>query len=48
MIADRGIVYRTKNDLDRSIADWEAVLRLDPNDADARRYLEQDRRARGR
>jgi len=36
-----------KGDIDRAIADWEAVLRIDPNHALARHNLERARQQRG-
>ena len=45
---NRGVAYAMKNDLDRAITDWEAVLRLDPNNAMAKRNLEIVRQQRGR
>jgi tetratricopeptide (TPR) repeat protein len=45
---NRGVAYDDKGDLDRAIADCEAVLRIDPNHADAKRNLEIARRMRGR
>jgi tetratricopeptide (TPR) repeat protein len=37
-----------KNDLDRAIADFEAVLKINPNNADARQNLEAVRQMLGR
>jgi tetratricopeptide (TPR) repeat protein len=36
------------NDLDRAIADFEAALKINPNNADARRNLETVQQRRGR
>jgi cytochrome c-type biogenesis protein CcmH/NrfG len=46
-LLNRGLEYAKKGDLDRAIADWEAVLRLDPNNAGARQAIEVIRQARG-
>jgi hypothetical protein len=37
-----------KKDYDRSIADYEYALRLDPNYANSREMLQKVRQARGR
>jgi len=44
----RGYAYLGKRDYDRAIADFEAALRIDPNLAEAKRDIEEARRARGR
>ena len=44
---NRGYAYDNKGDYDRAIADFTQAIRLDPNDADARRGLEEARQARG-
>jgi len=41
---NRGIAYNKRGDHDRAIADWEAVLRIDPNHNGARDDLERTRR----
>jgi len=45
---NRGNAYRNKNDYDRAIADYEAALRINPNHANAKKWLENARKARGR
>jgi tetratricopeptide (TPR) repeat protein len=35
LLDDRGRVHVKKGDLDRAIADFEAALRLDPQDVDS-------------
>jgi tetratricopeptide (TPR) repeat protein len=42
------MAYRQRGDLDRTIADIEAALRINPNDADVRKALEVVRQQRGR
>jgi len=44
----RGNAYRDKNEYDQAISDYEAALRLDPNNAEYIKNLEEARRARGR
>jgi tetratricopeptide (TPR) repeat protein len=44
----RGLAYYAKGNYDRAIADWEEVLRVDPNDSDARKNIELARQQRGR
>jgi tetratricopeptide (TPR) repeat protein len=44
---DRGLMYYEEGDYDQAIADYEAVLRITPDDADVRDKLEAARRARG-
>ncbi|MDR0628540.1 MAG: tetratricopeptide repeat protein [Treponema sp.] len=44
---NRGNAYKDKEDYDRAIADYEAALRIDPNHANARKWLENARKARG-
>jgi cytochrome c-type biogenesis protein CcmH/NrfG len=44
---NRGVAYANKGDLDKAIADWEAVLRLNPNRDNTRRNLEIAKRRRG-
>ena len=36
---NRGVAYCNKGDYNRAIADFEATLRLDPNNADAKENL---------
>ena len=36
---NRGIAYSNKNDDDRSIADWETALLIEPNNTNARNFL---------
>jgi hypothetical protein len=43
VLDDRGRVQVKKGDLDRAIADFEAALRLDPQDVDASGDLAQAR-----
>jgi len=45
---NRGMAYAKKDDYDKAIMDYEAVLRIDPNDILARNNLEQARRAQGK
>jgi tetratricopeptide (TPR) repeat protein len=45
---NRGNSYYVKRDYDRAIADYEAALRINPNHANARTWLENARRQRGR
>ena len=40
----RGGDKKTIEDIKKAIADWEAVLRLEPNNAQAREYLEKARK----
>jgi len=44
---NRGLAYYNKGDFDRAIADWETALRINPNDAGARRAIEMAKRNRG-
>jgi tetratricopeptide (TPR) repeat protein len=44
---DRGVAYGGKGDYDRAIADFEAALRINPNDANAKNNLEIARRKCG-
>lgn len=44
---NRGNAYKDKEDYDRAIVDYEAALRIDPNHANARKWLENARKARG-
>jgi tetratricopeptide (TPR) repeat protein len=43
---NRGIAYYNVGDLDRAIADWEEVLRINPNHANAKQYIETARQQR--
>jgi tetratricopeptide (TPR) repeat protein len=45
---NRADLYSDMKDYDRAIADYEAILRINPNDAGARKLLEETRRERGR
>jgi tetratricopeptide (TPR) repeat protein len=44
---NRGLAYAKKGDYDKAIMDYEAVLRIDPNDIQARNNLDQAQRAQG-
>ena len=44
---NRGNAYYLKGNYDRAIVDWEAVLRINPNHATARRSIELAREKRG-
>jgi len=44
----RGLLYYALKDYDQAIADFEAALQIDPNNPDARQYLEEARQTRGR
>jgi len=44
---NRGLAYATKGDLDKALADWEEVLRINPNNTDAKRNIERARQERG-
>jgi lipoprotein NlpI len=44
---NRGIVYRNKGDYNKAIADFEAVLRIDPNNIGAKIWLSTTRRLLG-
>jgi tetratricopeptide (TPR) repeat protein len=43
-----GMAYYNKGDINRAVADWEAVLRIDPNMTEARQNIEAVRQQRGR
>jgi tetratricopeptide (TPR) repeat protein len=45
---NRGSAYYNKKDYNRAIADYEAVLRIDPDHALAREWLGKARQARER
>ena len=44
----RGHAYLEEKDINRAIADWEAVLRIDPTNENARKILELVRQKTGR
>jgi tetratricopeptide (TPR) repeat protein len=44
----RGYAYILKNDYTRAIADFEAALRINPNDSNTKQLLDAAREARGR
>jgi len=44
---NRGIAYGAKNDMKRAIIDFEAVLRIEPNNYFAKTFLEKIRQAAG-
>jgi tetratricopeptide (TPR) repeat protein len=46
-ITNRGSVYYVRRDWNRAIADYEAVLRINPNHPSARNFLENARRMLG-
>jgi len=46
--AHRGWTYLAMGDVNRAITDLEAALRLDPNNAEVKKTLEEIRRQRGR
>jgi cytochrome c-type biogenesis protein CcmH/NrfG len=43
----RGDLYFKTGDIDKAIADWEMVLKIDPNHAEAKQHLEAARKERG-
>jgi tetratricopeptide (TPR) repeat protein len=45
---NRGYAYFLRGDRDRTIADWEAVLRIDPQHDTARRNLDMVRQTQRR
>lgn len=45
--SDRGAYFK-KGDIDRAIANFEAALRIDPNNNEAKDNFERVRRERGR
>jgi cytochrome c-type biogenesis protein CcmH/NrfG len=48
MLDTRANAYYGLNDFDSAIADWEAVLKLDPDNAGIRENLERARAAKVR
>jgi tetratricopeptide (TPR) repeat protein len=45
----RGFAYLGKKDYDKAIADFEAALRIDPNNEEDKKYLEEAKKLkRGR